>query len=133
MRGRSTASTNDAPKVFLNADVLFAGSAQPTKFGVSHVLLRLGQYTILDCIVSEQAVVEAERNLRTKAPSTLATFQSLIDLCVRVVPDPHPDEVVRYRHFADPKDAPILTAALSLTVRCGCSPSTFATTGRLLS
>lgn len=99
--------------VFLDADVLFAGSAQLTKFGASHVLLRLGQYTVLDCIVSEQAVGEAERNLGAKAPSTLPTFQSLIDLCVRVVPDPPPDEVARYRHFADPKDAPILTAALT--------------------
>jgi hypothetical protein len=48
------------PSIFLDADAMFAGAASPHAYGASHVILRLGQYTILDCVTSEQAIAEVE-------------------------------------------------------------------------
>ncbi len=50
------------PVVFLDADVIFAGAAAPTEHGASHVILRLGEITLVDCITSTQVVTEVERN-----------------------------------------------------------------------
>lgn len=49
--------------VFLDADVIFAGAAAPTEHGASHVVLRLGEITLLNCVTSIQAITEVERNL----------------------------------------------------------------------
>ena len=46
------------PKVFVGADVIFAGAAAPTEHGASHVVLRMGEITLIDCISSEQALKE---------------------------------------------------------------------------
>ena len=52
--------SSNKPKVFVDADVIFAGAAAPTEHGASHVVLRMGEITLIDCISSEQAVKEPE-------------------------------------------------------------------------
>lgn len=101
------------PSVFLDADAMFAGAASPHAYGASHVILRLGQYTILDCVTSEQAIAEVERNLATKAPSKVTTFRDIIRDCLRVVSDPDADQIAPFAGMADADDVPILVAALS--------------------
>jgi hypothetical protein len=100
------------PRIFFDADVLFAGAAGPTEFGASHVLLRLGQYTLLDCLASNQAIGEARRNLADKLPQALPSFDQLVERCLHVVPDPEREDVLRYRGLADAKDLPLLAAAI---------------------
>ena len=100
------------PRVFLDADVIFAGAAAPTEHGASHVVLRLGEITLLKCVTSTQAITEVERNLTEKLPSKLPELHLILSRCLQVVPDPAPQELHTYRGQADPKDLPILVAVL---------------------
>lgn len=101
------------PLVFLDADVLFAGVAAPTEQGASHVVLRLGEITLIECVTSTQVVTEVERNFEKKLPSKLPELRLIISRSLRVVPDPEPHELPPYKGQADPKDLPILIAALT--------------------
>lgn len=98
--------------VFLDADVIFAGAAAPMEHGASHVVLRLGEITLLDCVTSTQAVTEVERNLAKKLPSKLPELRLIVSRSLRIVPDPEPAALLPYKRQADPKDLPILVAAL---------------------
>jgi hypothetical protein len=100
------------PVVFLDADVIFTGAAAPTEHGASHVVLRMSEITLIECVTSEQAVTEVERNLAAKLPAKLPEFSLLVSRCLRVVPDPGPADLARCTGQADPKDLPILVAAL---------------------
>ncbi len=111
------ASASQKLKVFVDADVIFAGSAAPSEHGASHVVLQMGEITLLDCITSQQAIVEVERNLADKLPAKLPAFRQIVSRCLRVVPDPEPADIAHCESQADSKDAPILAAAL----REGCA------------
>ena len=100
------------PRIFVDADVLFAGSASPNENSASLVLLRMAEITLIEAIVSKQVLVEAERNLREKIPSALPAFELLVSRCLREVPDPFADEIKALNGLVDPEDAPILAAAI---------------------
>lgn len=102
----------DKPRVFVDADVLFAGAAAPSHHGASHVVLRMGEITLLECLTSEQVITEVERNLSAKIADKLPEFRLIVGRAVRVVPDPELEELAQYEAQADPKDLPILVAAL---------------------
>jgi len=104
------------PRVFVDADVLFAGSAAPSQYGASLVILRLAEITLIHAIASQQVINEVERNLNAKLPAALPAFRIIVNRSLRVVPDPEPTELAPYAGLADPKDLPILVAA----VREGC-------------
>lgn len=114
---RSMAETRSRPKIFLDSDVVFAGAASPTDHGASHVTLRMAEITLIECVVSDQVVTEAERNLMAKLPAKLPEFRLLIDRSLQVVGDPLPNDLPPHSGQADPKDLPVLVAAL----REGCS------------
>ena len=99
------------PRIFIDADVLFAGSASPSEHGASLTILPMAEITLLDALTSEQVIVEAERNLTAKLPATLPTFRLLVDRCLTVVPIPAAEDVARFHGLADPNDLPILVAA----------------------
>jgi hypothetical protein len=109
--------SSNKPKVFVDADVIFAGAAAPTEHGASHVVLRMGEITLIGCISSEQAVKEVERNLAEKIPEKLPDFILLVSRSLRIIGDPQPTELTAYEGQADPKDLAILVAAL----KEGCS------------
>ena len=77
------------PRIFVDADVIFAGSAAPSEYGASLVVLRLGEITLIECVTSEQAMTAVERNLAAKIPAKLAAFrqpcQPLPPGCVRPI------------------------------------------------
>ena len=98
--------------VFLDADVIFAGSAAPTEHSASQIILQLGEMTLLDCVTSTQAVIEVERNLVDKLPSKLSEFRLIVSRSLRVILDPELKELRKYKGQADPKDLPILVAAI---------------------
>jgi predicted nucleic acid-binding protein len=100
------------PRVFIDADVLFAGSASPSEHGASLVVLRMAEITLIEAIASEQVIVEAERNLEAKLPAALPSFRLIVARCLSLVPTPRPQDLSRYHGLADAKDLPILVAAL---------------------
>ncbi len=104
------------PRVFVDADVLFAGSAAPSEHGASLVVLRLSEITLIEAVASQQVITEAERNLAEKLPAALPAFRLIVSRSLRVVADPDPADLASYAGLADPKDLPILAAA----VREGC-------------
>lgn len=112
VRQNSARSRPGRPRVFIDADVLFAGAAAPTEQGASLVVLRLAEITLIDAVTSQQAIVEAERNLATKLPVALPAFRMIVSRCLQVVPDPTTTDLEGYYGLADPKDLPLLAAAL---------------------
>ena len=100
------------PRVFVDADVLFVGAASPTRYGASLLILRLSELTLLEAVTSEQVITEAERNLTAKMPQALSLFRLLVERALKVVSAPTPELVAVYQGLADPKDLPILVAAL---------------------
>lgn len=100
------------PRVFVDADVLFAGSVAPSQFGASLTILRLAEITLIEAIASQQVITEAERNLTAKLPHALPAFRFIVSRSLRVVPDPLPADLAPFAGLADPKDLPILVAAL---------------------
>ena len=106
----------EKPRIFVDADVLFAGAAAPTEHGASLVILRMAEITLIDAVASPQVVEEAERNLADKLPAALPAFRMIVSRCLRLVPAPLPSDLAVCTGLADPKDLPILAAA----VREGC-------------
>ena len=100
------------PRVFVDADVLFAGAAAPTEHGASLTVLRMAEITLIEAITSQQAVVEAERNLEAKLPAALPAFRLIVSRCLRVTADPAPADLTPHVGRADPADLPLLVAAL---------------------
>lgn len=107
-------ATNRAlrPRVFIDADVLFAGAASPSDYGASLTVLRMAEITLVDALTSEQVITEAERNLAVKMPSALSAFRLLVDRCLTVVPSPTLEQVQPYHGLAHPSDLPILVASV---------------------
>jgi hypothetical protein len=104
------------PRVFFDADVLFAGSAAPSEYGASLVLLRMAEITLIDAFTCQQVVDEVERNLAAKLEDALAPFRLILSRCLQVVPNPDHQAIVELNGLGHPKDLPILAAAIS----CNC-------------
>ncbi len=100
------------PRIFIDSDVLFAGSASPSEQGASMVLLRMAEITLIDAVVSQQVLTEVERNLTVKIPSALPKFHYLVSRCITIVPSPSASIINTYNGLADSKDLPILVAAI---------------------
>jgi hypothetical protein len=100
------------PRVFVDADVLFAGAAGPSEQGASLLVLRLAEITLIEALASQQVIDEAERNLTDKLHQALPAFRLIVSRCLRVVPDPQPTDLQPYSGLADPADLPILVSAL---------------------
>lgn len=105
-------SSPGKPRVFVDADVLFAGSASASEHGASLMILRLAEMTLIEALASEQVIVEAERNLTVKLPATLSTFRLLVDRCLKITSSPTLEGLAPFAGLADRKDLPILVAAV---------------------
>ena len=99
------------PRVLVDADVLFAGSASPSEHSASQVILRMAEITLIEALISEQVFTEVERNLAAKLPQALPNFRHLVSRCLQIVPDPTSELINQHRGKADPKDLPILVTA----------------------
>lgn len=102
----------EKPRIFIDADVLFAGSASPNQYSASLVILRMAEITLIKAITSQQVITEVELNLEQKFPAALTSFRMLVSRCLEVLPDPSQQEVDVLTGSADPKDLPILAAAV---------------------
>ena len=99
------------PRLFIDADVLFAGAASPNEHSASLVLLRMAEITLIEAVTSQQVITEVTRNLEAKMPAALPAFHLLVKRSLRVVPDPTIDELDNFPPCANPKDLPIIAAA----------------------
>jgi predicted nucleic acid-binding protein len=104
------------PRVFIDADVLFAGAASPNEHSASNLILRMSELTLIEAVASTQVITEVERNLSEKLPKALPAFHLLVSRCLRIIEDPEPTEIASYGGLADQQDLPILVAA----IRSGC-------------
>jgi predicted nucleic acid-binding protein len=104
------------PRIFIDADVLFAGAASPNEHSASNLILRMAELTLIEAITSFQVITEAERNLESKIPRAMPAFRLLVSRSLKIVDDPAPAELEEHRGLADPQDLPILIAA----IREGC-------------
>ncbi|MBI1929190.1 hypothetical protein HYR99_33710, partial [Candidatus Poribacteria bacterium] len=91
-------------KVFVDADVLIAGSASTQ--GASRIILPLSDLTLIECLTCEQSRQEAERNLLAKLPAAIPAFHGVLNTAVTIVKDPHPPDLVPFQGQADAKDLP---------------------------
>ena len=107
---------SERPRVFVDADVLFAGAASPTEYGASLMVLRLSEITLIEAVTSQQAIIEAERNLAAKLPTALPAFRLLVSRSLHIVPNPAARDLQTHHGLADAKDLPLLVTA----VREGC-------------
>jgi hypothetical protein len=105
------------PRVLIDTDVLFAGAASPSEHGASLIVLRLAELTLIDALCPEQVIIEGERNLAAKLPEALPLFRMLVTRCLRVMPDPTPEDLCAYRGLADSKDLPILVTGIKHNCR----------------
>jgi predicted nucleic acid-binding protein len=117
MSPKSLGPAVSSARVFVDADVIFAGAASPGTHSASQIILAMGELTLIEAITSQQAVTEVERALAAKLPAVLPEFRLLAGRALRVVPDPAPAALAEFRGQADPKDLPLLVAAL----QHGCS------------
>ena len=53
-------------RVFIDADVLFAGAASPDAHSAGLVALQMAEITLIDAITPEQVILEAKRILRQR-------------------------------------------------------------------
>ena len=103
------------PRVFLDTSALLAGLASPT--GASNVVLTLAEAELLTLVVSEQVLVEAERNLQEKLPRAIPEYRRFLATCpLEKVADPSATDVAKAKEIIHPKDASILMAAKNAQV-----------------
>lgn len=108
----AAAGAAQKPRVLIDADVLFAGAASPSTHSASLVVLRMAEITLIDALIPQQAIAEAERNLQAKLPQALPAFRMLVQRCLQIVPTPQPSDLAIHKGKADAKDLPILVAAI---------------------
>jgi predicted nucleic acid-binding protein len=100
-----------AINVFLDSSALLAGIVSDQ--GASRALLLLGEDQKIRLTVSEQVIVEVERNLARKAPQALPDAREMIlHANINLVRDPSSEDVNKHRNWiSHPADVPILLAA----------------------
>jgi len=102
-------------RIFADANVLIAGAGSAT--GASRIVLTLAEVGLYRLVVSRQVLDEADRNLRKKLPQSLPVFASLLASVEPEIASEAPEPVVRaWAAIIDPKDAPILAAAIAASV-----------------
>jgi len=107
-----TAIKHPEIKVFVDADVLFAGAASPSEHSASLLILRLSEITLLEAMTSERVIVESQRNLQQKLPQALPAFNHLVSRSLTVVPEPSHAAEVSLEGLAHPGDRHVLAAAV---------------------
>lgn len=101
--------------VFLDANILIAGSGSRT--GASRVVLGLGEFGLVQLIVTRQVLDEAERNLRLKLPHAVPILaELLLHTNLRVLDNPSRGTFERWFNIIEEADAPLLEAAVQLGV-----------------
>jgi putative PIN family toxin of toxin-antitoxin system len=103
------------PRVFVDTSALLAGLASPN--GASNMILALAEAGIVALVVSEEVLVEAERNLQERLPRAIAEYRRFLTSCpLEKIAASSVGDVAGAREIIHPKDAPILAAAMAAEV-----------------
>jgi predicted nucleic acid-binding protein len=99
-------------KIFLDSSALMAGIISNS--GASRALLLLGEDEKLLLFVSEQVIVEIERNIARKIPEALPFAREMIRHAkIQIVRDPSKEEVISHLDWISHQaDVPVLIAAV---------------------
>jgi len=98
-------------KVFADSSILIAGAA--SRIGASRAVLTMAEIGLFQLVISEQVLLECERNIKKKLPDALPIFSQLIAaINPEIEPDPTLEESNRWVRIIEAKDAPILAAAV---------------------
>ena len=97
--------------IFLDSSALIAGIVSDK--GAARALLLLGEDERILLTVSEQVIVEVERNIARKAPKALPfARQIILSANIRILRDPSKEDVQKHLDWiSHPADVPILVAA----------------------
>ena len=68
----------DKPRVFVDADVLFAGAAAPSEHGASLVVLRMAEITLIDALASPQVIDPQPAANRLGKPCTKSSLTCML-------------------------------------------------------
>lgn len=101
------------PELFLDSSVLMAGIISPQ--GASRVLLLLAEDQKIRITISEQVIIEIERNIARKIPKILNYAREMIlQSQIKIVRDPSKMDVLQHMDWiSHPADVPILVAAVN--------------------
>lgn len=99
-------------RAYVDADVLFRAATAAHAYTAALVLLRIGEFTLLDVISAtytvEEAVSALDRHLSNKVPALL----QLIAATMRIVDDPPAAMIQTFQEQARKKDVINLAAAI---------------------
>jgi predicted nucleic acid-binding protein len=98
-------------RVFIDSSVLIAAAISLT--GSARALINLGLASKLTLVISSLVLAETQRNLGRKAPAALPLFQLFRGLLDQTAVDPAESLVIEVAQTIEPKDAPIVAAALT--------------------
>lgn len=74
-------------KVFADSSILIAGAA--SRIGASRAVLTMAEIGLFQLVISEQVLLECERNIKKKLPDALPIFSQLIAaINPEIKPDP---------------------------------------------
>jgi len=98
-------------RVFLDSSALIAACGSAS--GASHAVIVMAEIGLFKVVISEQVVDECERNLMKKLPKALPVFRQIIStIAPEILPNPSTTEIEQWVAIIEPKDAPILPAAV---------------------
>lgn len=104
-----------ALRVFFDSSVIVAGAA--SSHGASHVLLQLAGLGLIDGRISALVREETVRNVRKKLPAALPALLVLLKEVLVEGEHVASGRWEKVEEYADPKDTPILAAALGQECR----------------
>ena len=99
-------------RVFLDANILFSAAKSD---GAVRELLRLILDSVHECWVDDYVLIEARRNLTSKAPDALIVFEALLER-LHISPAQAPGPELKLVNWLPEKDRTVLAAAIRL--RC---------------
>ena len=103
---------DDLPRGFIDSSALMAATLSST--GAAYDLLEAGQQGRIALVVSPYVLREVERNLYRKAPRGLDALRERRDQLELI--DPPPPLIDDVAQHVEPKDAPIVAAAVAAQV-----------------
>jgi predicted nucleic acid-binding protein len=81
------------------------------------MILAVADAQLITLVVSEQVLVEAERNLQEKLPKAIPQYRRFLATCpLEKASSPSVADVAIAKEIIHPKDAPILMAAMNAQV-----------------
>ncbi len=98
-------------RIFLDSSVIIAACG--SRSGASHAVIVMAEIGLFKVLISEQVIEECDRNITKKLPKAIPILKQILSVInPEILPNPAIADVVKWETIIEPKDAPILAAAL---------------------